>query len=293
MPISSPDAFDNMGYPYNPSIVVNGTVFDEEMYRQYSPVFLSASLCMAYGVSFASFTALIVHVCSMFSFGWCSLLHFADKPLLVWFGKQVQRQLLLTENTEKDVHSRLMQKYPEVPLGWYMSLGLSSILMVVIAVGLEDTALPVWAAMVAFCIAAALAIPVAIIMAISNIQVALQVLHEMIAGYMIPGKPIANAIFKTIAYNGTTQAIGFSADLKLGHYMKVPPRISFAAQCISATIACFVATGVQAWMFSNVEGICTDEQVQGFVCPSTMTFAAATLIWGGVGPARLFNIGQP
>jgi OPT oligopeptide transporter protein len=39
----------------------------------------------------------------------------------------------------------------------------------------------------------------------------------------------------------------FTADFKLGHYMKVPPRPMFWSQIVATVIAGTVQLGVQAW----------------------------------------------
>jgi OPT family oligopeptide transporter len=129
--------------------------------------------------------------------------------------------------------------------------------------------------------------------AITNQQVPTQKMHELIAGYMLPGRPSANILFKTIAFITCNQAINFAGDLKLGHYMKVPPRMMFAVQVVAATIACIWVTFIQDWMLDNIEGICTPEQKQGFRCPGSTTFATSSVIWGAVGPRRLLNPGAP
>ncbi len=80
-------------------------------------------------------------------------------------------------------------------------------------------------------------------------------------------------------------------DLKIGHYMKIPPRVMFMAQVVASTLACFVCVGVQEWQFANIEGYCTPTQKDGFVCNDIETFATASIIWGGIGPQRLFSHG--
>ena len=60
------------------------------------------------------------------------------------------------------------------------------------------------------------------IQAITNQQVGLNVITELIIGYALPGKPIAMMMFKTFGYITMTQALQFTSDFKLGHYMKVP-----------------------------------------------------------------------
>lgn len=184
-----------------------------------------------------------------------------------------------------------MQVYAEVPLWWYGVVGAISLTFLLVAIEIFPTKLPIWGAILAFVIAAALAIPAAMLQAITNQGIPLQVMDELIAGYLFPGRPIANMIFKSVAYIGTNQAVGFAGDLKLGHYMKVPPRIMFSVQVLASIIACVVTVSVQNWMFNNVTDICTKHQPAGFVCPSTHTFATASLIWGGVGPKRLFSPG--
>lgn len=192
---------------------------------------------------------------------------------------------------ERDVHSRLMQAYPEVPNWWYGLVGAISFIMLCVSVEIFPTQLPIWALVFAIILALVLSVPLAMIQAITNQQVALQVMHELLAGYLLPGRPVANMVFKTVAYIGTNQGVVFAGDLKLGHYMKVPPRMMFLVQIVAAFISCFVVTLVQDWMFANIVDICTPHQINGFICPSTSSFATASLIWGGIGPQRLFSVG--
>ncbi|TFK76761.1 OPT oligopeptide transporter [Pluteus cervinus] len=273
LPISAYVSFDNTGAPYDPTAIVTDGLFDVAKYTAYSPVFLSATLVMAYGLSFASFASVFVHT-------------------FLWFRRDILRRFRSTLKDERDVHSRLMQAYAEVPMWWYIAVGVVSFVLLCVGIEIQSTHLPIWAALFAFVLAAILSIPLSMLMAITNQQIALQVMHELIAGYLLPGRPIANVLFKAIAYIGTNQAVAFSGDLKLGHYMKVPPRIMFSIQVVAAVVSCFVTTLVQEWMFANVPDICTPQQKDGFVCPSSNTFATASLIWGGIGPSRLFSPGR-
>ena len=61
-PVSGYTTFDNTGAPYNASAIVGPTgLFDEQAYVNYSPVFMPITLALAYGVSFGSFTSVLVH----------------------------------------------------------------------------------------------------------------------------------------------------------------------------------------------------------------------------------------
>jgi OPT family oligopeptide transporter len=135
-------------------------------------------------------------------------------------------------------------------------------------------------------------VPAGIIQAITNQTIALNILAEFIIGYAVPGRPVANMIFKTYCFFTAYQANAFTVDLKLGHYMKIPPRVMFWAQMLGSIVCCFVVLGVQQWMIANVEDLCAPNQKDFFVCPSTTTFYTASLLWGAVGPQRLFSVGQ-
>lgn len=235
---------------------------------------MSATLVVAYGTAFACFPSVFVHT-------------------FLWFRKDIVKRFRNTLKDERDIHSRLMLAYSEVPMWWYATLGAVCFILMCVSVEVFPTQLPAWAAFVAFLISAILAVPLAMLMAITNQQVPTQVMHELIAGYMLPGRPIANVLFKTIAFIGTHQAISFAGDLKLGHYMKIPPRIMFSVQVVASLVSCFVVTLVQDWMLANIEDICTPRQKNGFMCPGTNVFATASLVWGGVGPRRMFGPGAP
>ena len=121
-------------------------------------------------------------------------------------------------------------------------------------------------------------IPIGVILAIANQDIGLNVLTELIIGYALPGRPIAMMMFKTWGYITTTQALGFVSDFKLGHYMKIPPRQMFFCQVVATIVAGTVQLGVQAWLFSNVEDLCSDSQKDGFTCPRTTVFGTASII---------------
>lgn len=68
----------------------------------------------------------------------------------------------------------------------------------------------------------------------ANIEI--QTLIQMIAGYMHQGKPIANMYFTLYGYNTQQQALLMLRDLKLGQYIKIPPRVTFTAQVLGTVI---------------------------------------------------------
>ncbi|KAF8182153.1 OPT oligopeptide transporter [Mycena galopus ATCC 62051] len=272
LPFSAYTTFDNTGMPYNITATVTNGEFDPAAYVAYSPLFMTAAMCMAYFVSFASFGAIFTHT-------------------FLWFGRDIVRRFRGSLKDERDVHSRLMQQYREVPAWWYLAIAVVSTIVIFVSIEIFPTQLPIWAAVLALFMGSIAVIPLAMLQAITNTSVQLQVVEEMVAGYVLPGRPIANIVFKAISFSAASQGVVFAGDLKLGHYMKIAPRTMFTIQLVASTITCFVVCIVQSWMFANIAGICTPDAPDNFVCPGTTVFADASLTWGGIGPARLFSPG--
>lgn len=63
LPISDSNSYDNTGQTYDVSrILTPQYTFDEAKYKEYSPLFLSTPFMLAYGLSFATMIAVLVHI---------------------------------------------------------------------------------------------------------------------------------------------------------------------------------------------------------------------------------------
>jgi OPT family oligopeptide transporter len=123
-------------------------------------------------------------------------------------------------------------------------------------------------------------IPIGVIQATTNFQVGLNVMMELIIGYALPGRPIAMMMFKTWGYMAMAQALDFTLGLKLGHYMKIPHRPMFFCQIVATVVSGTVQLGVQTWMFSHIEDICSPHQKDNFTCPHATVFGNASIFVG-------------
>ncbi|KAK7685220.1 hypothetical protein QCA50_011583 [Cerrena zonata] len=195
-------------------------------------------------------------------------------------------------NEQPDIHARLMSRYPQVPEWWYGVVFVTMFAFGTVSIELWETDFPVWALVVALGVSFLYTIPIGMIQAITNQQIALNVISELVVGYMLPGRPVAMMLFKTWGYITMAQALTFTSDFKLGHYMKIPPRPMFWAQIIASIVGLTVQLGVQTWMFANIPDLCKEDQPNGFTCPGTQVFGTASIIWGVIGPARQFSKGQ-
>lgn len=274
MTISSRTSYDHFGKPYNVTRILNpDATLNLQAYKEYSPLFLSTVFALSYGLSFASITATVVHA-------------------FLYFRKQIWTQAKRSLSEQPDIHARLMSRYKEVPEWWYGIIFITMFTFAVVSLEVWDTKFPIYAFVVSLLIAFIYSIPIGMIQAITNQQVGLNVITELIIGYWMPGRPLAMMLFKTFGYITMAQALTFASDMKLGHYMKIPPRPMFWAQVIATVIAGTVQLGVQSWMFTNIPGMCEDDQPNGFICPSTQVFGTASIIWGVIGPALQFSKGQ-
>ncbi|KAL4069062.1 OPT oligopeptide transporter protein-domain-containing protein [Scleroderma citrinum] len=274
MPIQSQLVYDNTLQQYNVTRVLTADVtFDEAAYDAYSPLFISTSFAVSYGLSFATITATLVHT-------------------FLYYRKQIIKQARRSLREQPDIHARLMSQYPQVPDWWYLVLFLIMFTLGIISIEVWPSHMPVWALVIALLIAFTYVIPCGMIQAITSQQIGLNVVTELIIGYMLPGRPIAMMMFKTWGYITMTQALAFTLDFKLGHYMKIPPRQMFWCQIVATMVAGTVQLGVQSWMFENISNICSPTQKDGFTCAETRIFGAASVIWGVVGPKYQFSSGQ-
>ncbi len=274
LPMLSATTFDNTAKKYNVSKVLDKKmVLNEEAYHKYSPLYVPFSYLMSYALNFAAVTSLFVH---------CYFYH----------GKEIWNKIKDSRHGGEDYHKKLMSSYKEVPDYWYAILFFICLGISLAIPGIWDMQLPVWGMLIAIIISIVNFIPQGLLEGISNQHVGLNIITELVAGYIWPGKPLANILVKLYGFIPMRQGLDFSRDLKLGQYMKVPPRILFWVQIYCTLLASLVNVGVQRWMRFNVDDVCSSTQKDGFICASGRTVFNASIIWGAVGPGRLFSPGR-
>ncbi|KAF2872129.1 OPT oligopeptide transporter protein-domain-containing protein [Massariosphaeria phaeospora] len=316
MPILSAAVFDNTGKPYDVSkILTQDFLFDGEAYEKYSRVFLPITYVLSYAVQFAALTALISHtalwhgkdIWRQWRRSWAEIRKqpSADyEPLSTTSrgdGHSTSRRRHRTSTmsepdledllTTEDVHNRLMRRYTDVPIFWYMSTGIVMTAVGIFVVEYYPIHLPWYGLLLALGMGGVLFIPIGIVMAITGQQSSIYLICQLVCGSLFPGRPVANMVFTTYGYITSTQGLKFASDLKLGHYMKIPPKILFKLQLLATVISSLSQIGVLNWMLAFVPGICTPSAINGFVCPIARVHFNGSILWGVVGPARFFGPG--
>jgi len=177
------------------------------------------------------------------------------------------RSRVPVREADKDIHTKLMASYKETPQWWYMVVLAISFTMACCACTLWATSMPVWGIVFALVLCFCLQVPIGIILAMTNVEVTLNVIAEFIGGYVLSGKPIANMMFKAFGYITCAQSIQFTAGLKMAHYCKIPPRLTFAIQIWATILAAFVSIGVNQWQLTHIDNVCAIDQPDRFSCP--------------------------
>jgi len=270
MPISNSKLYtvDGALYPWKKILNADMT-FNESAYEIHGPLRLTSFFALTYGVGFAGFASILSYIA----------LH---------NGPQIWKQYKASRDENEDIHAKLMRAYPEVPSWWYYLVFVAALVLSLVTVTVWDTKLPWWGLLLSILIAALFTLPVGIIQAVTNQQPGLNIITEFVIGYWLPGRPIANVCFKTYGYISMVQALFFTADLKLGHYMKIPPRFMFTIQMYGTLLNTLINLATANWLVNSVEGICTPQN-ELWGCSNSNVFFSASVIWGVIGPARMFG----
>lgn len=280
LPINSSRLFTNTGEEYSVEAVLTDNILDKTKYQKYSPPFYTAANLVVYGAFFALYPALIVQ----------TLLHYRNilweglKGL--WGGLFMRRKQI---DSFDDSQCRMMAQYDEVPYYWYFLVTGIAIALGIVCVKVYPTETPVWSIFYGLGVGVVFLVPIGLLYSMTGFTLSLNVLTELIAGYTLPGRGVALMIMKAFGLNTNLQALYFIQDQKIGHYAKVPPRATFRCQIWATLLQSMVVLGVANWQIRNYEGICEANQSQNFTCPNESIYYSASVIWGVIGPRRVFQ----
>lgn len=73
----------------------------------------------------------------------------------------------------------------------------------------------------------------------------------MLAGLVVPEQPIGNMYFAAWSHSVIANAVQLSNDLKMGEYLKMPPRVMFLTQVYGTVLGGFVSYAVMISIVNN------------------------------------------
>ncbi|KAG5422290.1 hypothetical protein I9W82_001385 [Candida metapsilosis] len=282
LPINSQYLFSNKGKSYSVKAIVNeNSLFDDKKYQEIGPPFYSAGQLVSYGAFFALYP---FHFVYELGTQWRPMY---ESTLSVAKGLKNFRRSVYEGLT--DPHSVMMKAYPEVPEWAYTIILVISLVLAILCVKLYPAETPVWGIFFALGINFLFLIPLTSVASRTGFSFGLNVLVELIVGYAIPGNGLALAFIKALGYNIDGQAQNFINDLKQGHYAKVPPRAMFRTQLLSVFVTAFIQLGILNYQITGIKDYCDPENKQKFFCYGTNTFYNASVLWGVIGPKRVFG----
>ncbi|KZV66463.1 OPT superfamily oligopeptide transporter [Peniophora sp. CONT] len=273
-PMFATAPYDRYGQVYNYTrVLTTFDTFNETAYEEYSPLYMPAAYALTYLIAFILCTCVLTHT-------------------VLYHGRAVLNGMKRMDVEKDDIHAKLMRNYAEVPDWWYATVGVVFMALAIVANEVWHTGMPVWAIIFSVALPVVYVLPSGFIYAMTGQGITLNLLAQIIPGTLLPGRPLANLVFKAYSVQTLTEATSFVQDLKLGHYIKISPRATFKVQFVATFIAAFVQVGVKEWIFANVPDICEPTQDSHLTCPHNQVFLTASAIWGLIGPSRQFGGGS-
>jgi len=297
--LNTPSLFDKNGkYVASRAFVDKSTLsLKESVYEAKAPILITTYFAMEYCVSFIVFASALVHVG-------------------LWYGKDVWHRFrtAMRDLDTADIHAKMMDVYPDVPDLWYVALLAVNVVLGIVVCQWGGFDLPWWGVILGLLLAAVSIIPIGTIQAISGQQIGLNVMSEFLIGLILPGRIAAVMAFKTLSYMAMSQGLLLVQDLKLGHYLKIPPRAMFTVQLFATILAVVLNIVVSFRIYESFgraapedkEYIIPGDEASGLIwklqsanppagwsANNYNVFLNAGAIWGAIGPARFFGGSSP
>ncbi|KAE8150276.1 OPT oligopeptide transporter [Aspergillus avenaceus] len=234
LPFMSTRLLQANGTAYPVDSVFPGGVLDEAALAEIGTPKITGTFAFAMLMANAAIGALIMHC------------------ILFW-GKDIRRAYKSARQGRYDDrhHDHMAKHYKETPWWWYMIVLVGSFVLGLVVVLKENITLPVGAYIVSLVVGIIIAPFSTILYSRFGNGIATNNLSKMIAGLMLPGRPVGNMYFAAWSHNVISNAVTLSNDLKMGEYLKIAPRVMFLTQIYGTILGGFINYAV---MISIVSG---------------------------------------
>jgi len=270
------------GKSYPTAKVFKGGILDHDALARYGIPRLSGSFAYAMFMANAAIGALIAH-CALF-----------------WGGDIVQSYKSARKGRYDDPHhAHMAQHYKETPWWWYVAVLVVSFVLGLVVVIKENITLSAWAYVVALLLGIIIAPLSTILYSRFGNGIATNNLSKMLAGLIVPERPVGNMYFAAWSHNVIANTVNLCNDLKMGEYLKIPPRVMFLTQVYGTVIGGFLNYAVMISIVKNNREVLTDSNgnaawsgatMQGYNTNAT-TWALARYLYMGSGPYWLVPVG--
>ncbi|KAI8254129.1 hypothetical protein COL154_002857 [Colletotrichum chrysophilum] len=270
------------------SLLTADVSFNETAYQELGPPFISTHVLWTMFFDYASYTSALV---------WAGL--FGYKTIKASLEKLRQRSKSGAEISTQynDQLSILQRSYKEVPMWWFLALFAASFISLVTITATGQMFIPVWTYFVAIGTGAILVVPLGYLYALSNFQLAIGTVNELLYGLMVNSvsgfkNPTGASAYGAIAGNAWYRAQLNLQDMKIGHYMHLPPKTVFFSQVFGSFLGVPINYAVVRWVldtkFDYLTGAKEDPAHQWTAqsLTSNLTMGVQYVL---IGPRRLFQ----
>ncbi|KAG5984604.1 hypothetical protein E4U55_004046 [Claviceps digitariae] len=211
------------GKAYPTAKVFVGGILDKTAFAKFGVPRLTGSFAYAMFMANCAIGAMIAH-CALF-----------------WGGDFVKAYKSARAGRFDDRHHRHMMKhYTEVPWWWYFIVLVFSFILGLVVVVRENITLPFWAYIVALLVGMLLAPLSTLLLARYGNGISTNNVSKMLGGLLVPERPIGNMYFSAWSHSVISNCVNLCSDLKLGEYLKIPPRVMFITQIYGTVLGGFI-----------------------------------------------------
>ncbi|KAK0610102.1 OPT oligopeptide transporter protein-domain-containing protein [Bombardia bombarda] len=262
--------------------VFTGGVLNQERLAEYGIPRLTGTFAYAMFMANAAIGALVAH-CFLF-----------------WGGDVVKAYKGAKNGKFDDRHHAHMAKhYKEVPWWWYITVLVLSFVLGLVVVLKENVTLPAWAYVVALLLGMFIAPLSTLLYSRYGNGIATNNLSKLLAGLLVPERPIGNMYFAAWSHNVISNCVNLCNDLKLGEYLKIPPRVMFLTQIYGTILGGFINYAIMITIVGSNRDLLVNSDgnsswsgatVQAYNTNAT-TWALAKYLYGGGGKYEIVPIG--
>ncbi|KAH9941492.1 OPT oligopeptide transporter [Amylocystis lapponica] len=213
----------------------------------------------------------------------------------LWYGKEVYAAFMsyLRGKPVHDAHYRKMAVYAEVPMWWYGAVAVSAFITAMVCIYTEDSQLPWWALIVGLLVGVIMLPFYGAMIAIAAFAPSISNLFQMLGAAVVPGSSQANMYFELYSSGALGQAAGMLSDLKLGQYIKLPPRTTFTVQMVGTSVGALLNYVIMQIVVNNERSILlSNEGTRTWSGQQVQSYNANAILWGALGK-EIYGPGGP
>lgn len=226
IPFMSQALFNQDGSEYNQTLILTDGKFDQAKFDTVGPAYFASTNTLSLITQNMAMGATTVHV---FLFYWPEI-----KPFVMGLNPWNKHVHIV-----HDEHYEKMKIYKKVPRWWFAALLAVSYAMAQATDYTGHSHFTWWQLTVILLLSlffTAIYSTTSALLGFKEFGGGLDGFYQVITSYMAPGDPVANMYGALYGGQPTVQGIKLLSDLKLGQYLKIPPRVNFIVQILGCIV---------------------------------------------------------